>query len=756
MKTRAPGLLAPLALAAAFFARGASAAAPHIGYAYPAGGCRGTVLEVRVGGKDVYGATEALVSGAGVTAEVIDSAPPAEPVKNQNRQSVIAEVVKLKITIAPDAAPGARHIGLATPGGLSNKLLFQVGQLPELGEAEPPDKPEKPTPLAQLPATVNGQIMPGDVDRFEFQARKGQRLVAHAAARALVPYIADAVPGWFQAVLILADGAGREVAYADDYRFSPDPVLFCEIPADGAYVLSIRDSIYRGREDFVYRIAVGELPYITSIFPLGAAAGETPVPVQLTGWNLPADSAAVAANVAAPAVQWVTVTNQGLVAPPVPFAVGSLPEAIEDEAATAGAGEGQGLRPPVVVNGRVGVAGEKDVFRFDGRKGDAVRLEVQARRLGSPLDSQLVLADAAGKTLAANDDTKDSAEGFLTHAADSALTATLPEDGTYRVTLYDTQGKGGREYSYRLKVGPPLPDFALRVLPAAVPVPQNGSAALTVRAIRRDGFRGEIRIALDPPLEGLALAGGVIPDGAERAGMTLSAAEDAAPGTFSVRLVGTAVIGGGTVARTAVPAEDMMQAFIYRHLVPSGDEQIRVTVPPAPVRAFVEVPVTGSLMLPRGKESGLQVKTFRRPGYEGKIQLQLVDPPPGIQLRNGIIAAGCNSARLTLRTESKVAAGLRGHLILRGTLLLDEGRAGVAPTNSAAAMEAAEAMSMTNRPAAPVTQQVGVASAPAKRPEQKRVSLTLPAVPFCVMEPPLAESRGSERRKPGRGNSLRR
>ena len=27
--------------------------------------------------------------------------------------------------------------------------------------------------------------------------------------------------------------------------------------------------IYRGREDFVYRIALGELPFITGIFPLG-------------------------------------------------------------------------------------------------------------------------------------------------------------------------------------------------------------------------------------------------------------------------------------------------------------------------------------------------------------------------------------------------------------------------------------------------------------------------------------------------------
>ena len=35
-------------------------------------------------------------------------------------------------------------------------------------------------------------------------------------------------------------------------------------------------AIYRGREDFVYRITIGELPFVTSIFPLGGRAGEPP------------------------------------------------------------------------------------------------------------------------------------------------------------------------------------------------------------------------------------------------------------------------------------------------------------------------------------------------------------------------------------------------------------------------------------------------------------------------------------------------
>ena len=60
-----------------------------------------------------------------------------------------------------------------------------------------------------VPCTVNGQIASGEVNRYRFEARKGQRLVISAEARQLIPYIADAVPGWFQPVLTLYDADGQ-------------------------------------------------------------------------------------------------------------------------------------------------------------------------------------------------------------------------------------------------------------------------------------------------------------------------------------------------------------------------------------------------------------------------------------------------------------------------------------------------------------------------------------------------------------------
>jgi hypothetical protein len=60
--------------------------------------------------------------------------------------------------------------------------------------------------------------------QFKFKgAKKGDKLVFVAMARKLVPYLADAVPGWFQAVLHLYDEQGNHKQ--DQFAESvPEPV----------------------------------------------------------------------------------------------------------------------------------------------------------------------------------------------------------------------------------------------------------------------------------------------------------------------------------------------------------------------------------------------------------------------------------------------------------------------------------------------------------------------------------------------------
>ena len=318
--------------------------------------------------------------------------------------------------------------------------------------------------------------------------------------RQLVPFIADAVPGWFQPVLALYDADGKEVAYDDDYRFKPDPTIFYEVPQDGEYVFAIRDSLYRGREDFVYRITIGELPFITSIFPLGGRVGAAGEAGDRRAGILQGRRADPARRRRRAGSRIVSPpSRKGFVSNRVPFALDTLPEALEREPNNI-PGHAQKVTLPVIINGRINQPDDWDVFQFAGKSNDTVVAEVQARRLDSPLDSVIKLTDAAGKLLAFNDDHEDLGAGINTHHADSYFMARLPADGTYYVHIGDTARQGGEEYGYRLRLSAPQPDFELRVVPSSLSLRSKSSGTLTVYAQRKDGFTGPIKLSLkDPP-----------------------------------------------------------------------------------------------------------------------------------------------------------------------------------------------------------------------------------------------------------------
>lgn len=516
----------------------------------------------------------------------------------------IASLVYAEVTITSDAQPGEREITVVTSRGVSNPLVFYVGQLPEhsrkpmltshfqvlgkeqLAQRKRPD--EEVENRVTVPCTVNGQIASGEVNRYRFNARKGQRLVISTAARQLIPYLADAVPGWFQPVLRLYDGDGKEVAYNDDYRFKPDPMIFYEVPKDGEYVFEITDAIYRGREDFVYRVTIGELPLVTSIFPLGArVAGQGKITPK--GWNLQGVQLTLPPSGAEPGVHLVSVTKQGFVANPVPFALDRLPEAFDQEP-NNDPDHAQPVKTPVIVNGRIDRAGDTDVFEVAGRAGDKLVAEVYARRLDSPLDSFLRITDASGRLLGFNDDCKDLGAGVNTHHADSHLMVTLPADGKYYVHLGDTAQSGGAAYAYRLRLSAPRPDFALRVVPSSISMRSGGSATVTVYAIRKDGFTGPIKLGLKDPPAGFSTRYATLPEGQLVTQLTVKA--DVKETKEPIRLVveGRATTRDGEVAHAAVPAEDRMQAFLWRHLVPAQELKAMVFNPanePRPQRTRI-------------------------------------------------------------------------------------------------------------------------------------------------------------------------
>ncbi|MBN1908271.1 MAG: PPC domain-containing protein [Pirellulales bacterium] len=584
-----------------------------------------------------------------------------DPKRQLNPQ--IAETVTLRVTIAADASLGRRELRLLTPGGVSNPLVFQVGRYPEKVEEEPNDRALDTAVDDKLPVVLNGQIMPGDVDRFSFDARKGQKLVVAVRARDLIPYLADAVPGWFQATVALYDAKGTEVAYDDDYRFQPDPVLCYEIAQDGRYTLEIKDSIYRGREDFVYRITLGEVPFVTSVFPLGVRRGGT-ADVRLEGWNLPIRQTTVSGKAQPPGIGTLPLD---LDPPPVneaPFAFDRLSSRPEKEPNNR-AKSAQLVLPPKIIDGRIDRPGDRDVFRFHGGRGDWIVVEVLARRLGSPLDSVLKLTGPDGRVLAASDDEDDKASGLLTHHADSRLSVELPEEGDYLVHLSDAQNHGGPEYAYRLRISPPRLDFALRVVPSTINARPGTNVLLTIHALRHDGFADPIDLKLIDPPEGFLIDGGRIPAGQDVLRLTLSVPIEPSEEPFMLRMEGRAKLDGKTVRREAVPAEDRMQAFLYRHLVPSDAWLATVTgrnwrinwprpLDPGPVRLVPGETTRLRLKMPRGRVAN-------------EVRLVLDDPPEGVTIQELIHAPG--ELTVVFTTDAKKAApGVAGNLIFNAFL----------------------------------------------------------------------------------------
>jgi len=512
---------------------------------------------------------------------------------NRPADASLADIALVEVTIAPDAKPGRRDIRLVTYKGVSNPLVFHVGQFPEIARKPMKTQPfqvlgkehlaqrkrpaEEEEVVVKLPCTMNGQVASGEINRYRFKARKGQRLVISVAARQLIPYIADAVPGWFQPLLTLRDADGNEVAFNDDYRFKPDPTILHEVAKDGEYVLSITDAIYRGREDFVYRISVGELPFVTSIFPLGGRAGK-PTQVHMKGWNLGKAKLALPPESAGPGVYGIAANRKDLISNRLPFALDILPECREKEG-NNDEKQAQKVTVPVIVNGRMNVPGDLDVFRVEGKAGQTLVAEVQARRLDSPLDSVLKCTDADGRTVALNDDHGDPGSGLNTHHADSYFSVKLPADGAYYVQLGDAERKSGDAYAYRLRIDRPRLDFELRTVPSCVSVRGKGSGAINVYAIRKDGFAGPIKLSLTDPPKGVTSPVVTVPAGKEKARLPIKTTLAKVKEPVTLRIKGTARIGKRDVERIAIPSEDRMQAFLWRHLVPAESFVARIYDP---------------------------------------------------------------------------------------------------------------------------------------------------------------------------------
>jgi WD40 repeat protein len=573
----------------------------------PASGPRGKSIQVLVEGKNLDRINEVTLNHPGATAKLVP----------QGRTST---ALKLEIHFPPSAAAGNYQLVLKGPSGQAS-LAFTVDLFAGISEVEANNSPGSGQRIS-LPASVAGSLdRAGDVDFFRFEAKQGQQI----GAQLLTGAIGSKIDGYLR----FTDSAGNVLAETNE------GILGLTVAKTGTYALGVRDREYRGGNSMHYRLHVGDIPIITSVFPLGLERG-TEASIVVTGVNLghagPGDKVV---RVKAPAdaavgsklpVRVMTPTGAPLGSETV--VVGEFPEvgAAGEQEPAAGAPRGE-IPVPGTANGWLLTPGLTDTWRFRARKGKRLIIETQARRLGSALDSFIEVLDANNQPVA-RATLRSQAKTYVTFRDHDSANANIRIEtwGELAVNDYLYAGTellkirslpthpdadciffsaGGQRTGYldttptHLSDGTPM--YKVAIHPPGMTFPPNGFPVITLYYRNDDGgpgFGRDSRVIFDPP----------------------------ADGEYRVRIGDSRAQGGDNYA-------------------------YRLTVrPPRPSFNVSLSPMNAAVW--KGGAIPITVNADRIDGFEDAIHLKLTNLPPGFSAPETTIPAGENSTAVALYAEA--------------------------------------------------------------------------------------------------------
>lgn len=552
---------------------------PTLTTVFPQGGQRGRSVEVTITGTNLGKATAVWFSGSGITAEIKEKTGQAAVLFNgagvSGRVPTDAQLVA-SLTIASDAPLGIQQIRVVTPYGVSNAGSFVVGTLREIVEEEtaesgsfslgvsPEAAPAMETDWIALPVIVNGVIASiDDEDSFTFQIEKGTRLICEVTAQRIGSLL--------DSYLVLRDANGTKVADSG-LGDGLDAVLDYTVLETGKYTLDIRDIRYKGGEGYGYRLSIGELPYLKTIFPLGGRRG-TENTIAVAGANLETvESIQVSIGAETPAgAQSLRVqTLSGLATNARPFAIGNWTEMVEVEPNNS-LGNATAVTTPITLNGKIDKSGDVDWFLFEIEEPQRLVFEVEALKLSSKLDALLILY-GPGKPMEASEDMawSDDKEQVLmvnddaTTGADARIDWNFEKPGEYSVAIRDLNNQGGETYPYRLNIRPLEPDCELKVvvldnrnIPSPMDNPRvnrGSSVTMQVDVVRLDEFKGPIRLLCPDLPKTYDVSPTIIGAGQNRAMLTITAPWDASLGLMPISIVGVYAVGNRQIERAAAPS----------------------------------------------------------------------------------------------------------------------------------------------------------------------------------------------------------
>jgi WD40 repeat protein len=329
----------------------------------PGGGLRGKTVHIAFEGKDLSEVDSISADDGRLTAKFLPAGRTATR-------------IEADLAIPADAGPGIVKLSLKSAVGTSAALPFVVDRYLAITESLSGDSPRLGMKVT-LPTTLVGSIgKAGDADYFRFEAKRAQEIAVQVLT----------MGSKLEPIVELTDATGKVLAE------SANGLLGYVCPTAGAYSLGIRDKDFRGEPDFAYRISVGGFPLVDGVFPLGVQRGKTSE-VKLSGVNLD-NRTVVPLTVPTDAVvgSKLDVPLVSLAEKPVGKAtvvVGEFPETIVAEKNI--------VSVPGTANGIITKASKTQSIAFHATKGERLVVEVEARRLGSPLDSVIEICDMQGK-----------------------------------------------------------------------------------------------------------------------------------------------------------------------------------------------------------------------------------------------------------------------------------------------------------------------------------------------------------------------
>lgn len=497
--------------------------APRLLTTMPMGGKAGSEVEVVITGESIEGATELLFSDPRITAKAkLDAEGKPVPLHYQ-------------VSIAADCPAGINDARVLTPLGLSASRIFSVGNLDETVQRESSPTVESAFPIA-VNSICNAVMAARGVNHYRFEATQGQRVVIDCAA--------GGIDSKLNPVVIVANSLGQDLTVE-----RRGDLLDFTAPSDGNYLIKVHDLTFKGGAGYFYRLAIRDV--IDARLPPRMPSVET---VDMFSWP-----------------------PQGL-AEEAPLAE-TWPE---DRSA-----EVQSIELPCDIAGSFYPAADVDTYEFTAKQGDVWWLEVGSSRLGRPTDPSVLLQRVAKDKAADGAETlvdvaeftdipspvKVSSNAYAydgppynAGSSDVLGKIEIPEDGRYRLQISDLFGgtRNDHRNSYRLLIRKAQPDFAVvawglhaelrngdrNALSKPIALRAGATLALEVVVFRRDGFDGDIDLAMENLPSGVTACGLKIPAGKSRGLLLITADNAASPGWSNASFQGRAMIDGQSVIRT--------------------------------------------------------------------------------------------------------------------------------------------------------------------------------------------------------------